>query len=535
MKLRVALSHDSLEWRQALDQEKVSYTVLHERPSHLNREEYPVLLLTGIHDIQLPLLVDFARQGGMLIGDQGTEKALRLTVPTNHLIIVEERVKETMADLTSCSKHFTKNGIQVTETVATTHKAKVRLKVIDAIKRSFWMQNLPYVHLWYYPDTYNSVFGFRLDFDEYEASDFQTMCALINTYRAAITCFPCMRTYEKRGDCIKQLVALQVEIGSHGYIHHVYQSYRENNWNLARAEQLLKAYVPSVEGFCGPHGVWNPALQSVLEARGYLYSSEFGLNYDDMPFFPVCGSKHSTVLQIPTHPVCEGLFLERYGYTPNMIEDYFASVIEDKIRAREPLFFFGHPTRRLGRYPSILEHIFRCVEEASSVLHVPFGTFAKWWMKRYHAHTEFEWKNSCLWGYFSTRSNRITAEVITPDQQRTLIPITKFPQSIKFPQSFILKSQNATSQNIVADCLLEQTANHNVPWKMKTWLKTLLDWEVKTPISMLSVYDFRSLIKYLLRCCHDLFTGTTRVLRSGTSHSRWLERRKEHILHVTQK
>ena len=52
------------------------------------------------------------------------------------------------------------------------------------------------------------------------------------------------------------------------------------------------------------------SLDDQLEDLGYLYSSEFQLGHDDFPFYPWKGNRFSRILQIPVHPVCEGLFLE---------------------------------------------------------------------------------------------------------------------------------------------------------------------------------------------------------------------------------
>ena len=63
-------------------------------------------------------------------------------------------------------------------------------------------------------------------------------------------------------------------------------------------------------GFAAPHGRWNAGLDAVLDELGYLYSSDFQLGYDDLPFFPWREDRFSSVLQVPIHPICEGLFLD---------------------------------------------------------------------------------------------------------------------------------------------------------------------------------------------------------------------------------
>ena len=46
-------------------------------------------------------------------------------------------------------------------------------------------------------------------------------------------------------------------------------------------------------------------LKAALEKLQVGHSSEFGLAYDDLPFWP----RQSSVLQVPVHPVSLGIFL----------------------------------------------------------------------------------------------------------------------------------------------------------------------------------------------------------------------------------
>ena len=107
-------------------------------------------------------------------------------------------------------------------------------------------------------------------------------------------------------------------------------------------------------GFAGPHGRWDPSLDDTLEDLGYLYSSDFQLGYDDFPFYPWKGTRFSSVLQIPIHPVCEGLFLEAGVDDPRVIGDYLREIVLSKIDAEELAIVYGHPERRLGRMPEVL-------------------------------------------------------------------------------------------------------------------------------------------------------------------------------------
>ena len=113
-------------------------------------------------------------------------------------------------------------------------------------------------------------------------------------------------------------------------------------------------------GFAAPHGRFNGGLHAALESLGVSHSSEFGLAYDDLPFFPYEGR----VLQIPVHPICLGVFLEAHNeatcppWTPadaaQLALSHFERMIDEKRLAGEPIFLYGHPEGRLGRFPHLL-------------------------------------------------------------------------------------------------------------------------------------------------------------------------------------
>ena len=68
-------------------------------------------------------------------------------------------------------------------------------------------------------------------------------------------------------------------------------------------------------GFAAPHGRWNPGLDAVLEDLGYLYSSDFQLGYDDLPFFPWRGRPVLERAAGPDPPDLRGALPRRGGAT----------------------------------------------------------------------------------------------------------------------------------------------------------------------------------------------------------------------------
>ena len=155
-----------------------------------------------------------------------------------------------------------------------------------------------------------------------------------------------------------------------------------NQRNLERADRILRTAGFSPTGFAAPHGRWNPGLDDALECLGYEYSSDFQLGYDDFPFFPWKGDRFSRVLQLPVHPVCEGLFLDAGVQDSRVVADYLCRVIEAKVSSGEPALVYGHPERRLGRMPEILIALHRLLERQSLVWRATLTELAQWWRWR---------------------------------------------------------------------------------------------------------------------------------------------------------
>ena len=105
------------------------------------------------------------------------------------------------------------------------------------------------------------------------------------------------------------------------------------------------------DGFAAPDGRWNPGLDDAVASLGYEYSSEFQLGYDDLPFFPWKHDRFSRVLQVPVHPVCEGLFLDSGVQGSRGCGRLLEQDRRGKDCCGEPALVYGHPERRLGKMP----------------------------------------------------------------------------------------------------------------------------------------------------------------------------------------
>ena len=155
-----------------------------------------------------------------------------------------------------------------------------------------------------------------------------------------------------------------------------------NRRNLRLAHRILLDAGIEPVGFAAPHGRWNAGLDAALEDLGYLYSSDFQLGYNDRPFFPWRGDRFSRVLQVPIHPVCEGLFVEAGTEGGREVAEHLAAVVRARIDAGEPAFVYGHPERRLARFPEVLRALQAEIAAEPFVWRVTLTEFAEWWRWR---------------------------------------------------------------------------------------------------------------------------------------------------------
>ncbi len=155
---------------------------------------------------------------------------------------------------------------------------------------------------------------------------------------------------------------------SHGHHHVIYRDPAANRRNLKRRlHRTLAESGMTPVGFAAlARALGIPGSMKCSKSLDILYSSDFQLGFDDLPFFPGWGDRFSTILQVPIHPVCEGLHRGGGRQRSLAVAQYLARVVRSKINACEPAFVYGHPERRLARYPEVL------AELASVIAHEPY-------------------------------------------------------------------------------------------------------------------------------------------------------------------
>src|SRR5208283_1912922 len=222
-------------------------------------------------------------------------------------------------------------------------KAWIRRRMIGALRRQVLAAGGIWIRLAPFPYPFRSAFNFRVDLDEPVPEDYHRFALTGNLLADCCTHFVSTHAYENEAEVLSDLRRHDTQ--SHGHFHYVYRDPEANFRNLERADRVLRDAGFAPAGFAAPHGRWNPGLDDAVEALGYEYSSDFQLDYDDFPFFPWKGDRFSRVLQLPVHPVCEGLFLDAGVQDSGVVADYLSRIVEAKIACGEPALVYGHPER----------------------------------------------------------------------------------------------------------------------------------------------------------------------------------------------
>jgi hypothetical protein len=262
--------------------------------------------------------------------------------------------------------------------------------------------------------------------------------------------------------------------------------------------ETLRAFGIEPSGFAAPHGRFNRGLLSALDELGVRHSSEFGLAYDDLPFVPY----GSSVLQIPVHPVSLGIFLEavaaegprRASATRQAVRtavDYFRETTRSKYRAGEPVFFYGHPTGRLGRYPEVLRAVFETADSFGAIWRTTLSEFVAWW--HYRAAVDL-------------RVVRHGESVLVSTDR----PAERYPLGVEYWRGRHVARMRLDGQ--VLRFLPSALAYENRgprpavrpvridrPEGLRGWFRRLIDWERETPVKEIAKGSVRNWAKRTMR------------------------------------
>lgn len=382
------------------------------------------------------------------------------------------------------------SGLSPSEEICRVDKRYLRRRLMARLRRLVERRGGVWLCIAPYPFPYRSAFNLRIDYDQYDAGDFDRLQTSLEGHQEAVSHFVNGAAYESKDDALSRLYGL--DVGSHGYRHHTYQTFGENLRNIKRGIQVLEEARLHTAGFSAPHGRFNRSLLAALERLEIGYSSEFAAGYDELPFLPA----GSNVLQIPIHPICLGILLDVVtpGSEQAAVEaaiEHFRLAIHEKYAAREPIFLYGHPTGRLGRYPRLLESIFGEIESRRDLWRVTMSRWATWWRIRSRIRLTVAREGDYLVVEGGANSSRFRLGLeYHRGEQVARLPLDKDTLRIS-PDAvpYETRPEQSTFRPVRVD------RPHGLRGRVRHWI----DWERETPVEEIAPTNWRNVAKRTLR------------------------------------
>jgi len=398
---------------------------------------------------------------------------------------------EALVDNQSRSMTWTITGLDVTERVSRYDKAAIRRKLSAELRRIVWRRGGLWARLSAFPYPYRAAFGFRVDLDEPAPEDYTRFAAARAPIADCTTHFLNTFAYGDDEATLADLRGLDVQ--SHAHYHTVYRDAEANRRNLRRAHERLVERGFDPEGFAAPEGRWNPGLDDAIASLGYRYSSDFSVGYDDLPFYPWRGDRFSSVLQVPVHPICEGVLLEAGATDGRVLAAAYVRALRARLAVREPAFLYGHPERRLARYPEVIAALAREIGPLALLWRVTLTRFADWWQwragRRWSILPRPEGRFEILFDGWDDRYP-LSLEIERGDHTAH-VPI-RGPRLVIHPQGLAFERRDLRVD-------LPSPAVARRPFRLKDAVRSALRWETITPVEELPDRALADRIKKRLR------------------------------------
>jgi hypothetical protein len=274
----------------------------------------------------------------------------------------------------------------------------------------------------YYPKGFRSVATFRVDCDKSDQISFNNVLRHATEHSFPITWFIDVGAQEGYLSDIVSACNKGHDVQLHCYQHVTYKNYRDNKQNIMKGKDLLQANGLTITGFAAPFGKWNPCLNQVLEDLNFSFSSEFGIGYDDLPFYPIFNNSISHVLQVPVHPICMGS-LRDVGFTPNEIITYFDRIIKYKYERNSPIMLYGHPKNEIERFLECTDFILSSIKSLPDIWITTYSEFAKWWQKRLNTVFSLTLENDSIHVVTNNTDSSLQLHIENPDGTEAYLPL----------------------------------------------------------------------------------------------------------------
>ncbi|MDP6670957.1 MAG: hypothetical protein QGI60_04020, partial [archaeon] len=231
-------------------------------------------------------------------------------------------------------------------------KRNVRVVVSNCLAWLFEKRSLPFLHLWYYPKEFESVFSFHIDVDNFSTDVFPTV-ALMEKLKLKPLWFLNMESSKNSPDPkIGSVLSKQKFVAQHAFEHNYFEDQNKSYKNVLKGDSEIKKFGVKPESLSAPNGVWGKGVARAAQDLGYKFVIAFSLDHDDFPFKPIVDGKQMRFLLLPTHQICIGI-LKLYDFSEKDMIEYYRSAIEGHIAGNTPMFFYGHPLKRMARFPAV--------------------------------------------------------------------------------------------------------------------------------------------------------------------------------------
>ena len=321
-----------------------------------------------------------SRAANIGLFENGRHALVRGTYQAGHFLLLPFDVNDAILDRRTARKTFviTKTLPRPSEKVALVSKGVIRNVVANSLSLLHEARRLPLVHLWYHPNAFRTSFGLRIDVDRAPANRIQELFDLARKYRLSLDWFVNLKDVTHTIPIYSLMSRQGQNIGLHGFQHRVFDTVEANLADIKAGLSLLTQAKIPVSGFTAPHGVWNEQLAASLDKLGIAYSSEFALDYDDLPFTPPGRDSTYEHLQIPIHPICIGR-LVRAGYDDSTMGKYFRAVLRRCLASGQPAFFYHHPGHA---HKIVIKQFIKHVINDPRISITNLRDYANWWQAR---------------------------------------------------------------------------------------------------------------------------------------------------------
>lgn len=273
----------------------------------------------------------------------------------------------------------------------------MRCLLVDAFTR----QGLPYVHLGYYPDQYQSLFAFRVDVDGIYGENLELLSKAGKENGIPISFYVNQKMCEPEAEWLNKIDPFH-DIGNHGVLHNLYTSLEDNRRNVGQCRDWMNTKgIENGPWYVAPRGMWNFNLHRALAEEGYEFTSDFGFCIFGLPFYPYFNGERMQALQIPINPFStERAYAkaeEENGQLPTapFVADYFIKSVEEQYTQGMPIILYSHP-QRFGPLSSQVFPQLKARVDSLNIWQTTLPEIYTWWSQRDAVQYSAEWTRDKL-------------------------------------------------------------------------------------------------------------------------------------------